>query len=136
MAINKIDKDNANPDRIMNQLSEHGLIPEEWGGDTLVARVSARTREGLDNLLETLNLQAEILELKANPERRAFGTVIESKLDRGRGAVSTVLVQRGTLRRGDAFVAGWFRIITSAVMMAVLLRKGPTSRWVWADRPR
>jgi len=106
VAINKIDKDNANPDRIMNQLSEHGLIPEEWGGDTLVARVSARTREGLDNLLETLNLQAEILELKANPERRAFGTVIESKLDRGRGAVSTVLVQRGTLRRGDAFVAG------------------------------
>lgn len=106
VAINKIDKDNANPDRILTQLSEHQLVPEEWGGETLVVRVSARTREGLEGLLETLNLQAEILELKADPNRHAIGTIIESKLDRGRGPVSTVLVQRGTLRRGDAFVAG------------------------------
>lgn len=106
VAVNKIDKEGANRDRIVNQLSEHGLIPEEWGGDTLIVNVSAHTKEGIDSLLENLHLQAEILELKANPARRAVGTVVESKLDRGRGTVITVLVQNGTLKKGDVFVSG------------------------------
>jgi len=106
VAVNKIDKEGANRDRVINQLAEHGLIPEEWGGDTLVCNVSAHTKEGIDQLLESLHLQAEILELRANPLRRAIGTVVESKIDRGRGNVITVLVQNGTLRKGDVFVAG------------------------------
>jgi len=106
VAVNKIDKEGANRDRVVNQLSEHGLIPEEWGGQTIFCNVSAVTKEGIDSLLENLHLQAEILELKANPARRAKGTVIESKIDRGRGPVMTVLVQTGTLKKGDVFVAG------------------------------
>ena len=106
VAINKIDRPEANLERVKQQLSEHGLIPEDYGGDTITVGVSARTREGLDRLLEMILLQAEILDLKANPNRLARGTVIESQLDRGRGAVATVLVQDGTLHQGDAFVAG------------------------------
>jgi translation initiation factor IF-2 len=106
VAINKIDKEGANVERIRNQLAEKGLIPEEWGGDTIFVPVSAHTREGLDLLLENLHLQAEVLELRANPARAAFGTVVESKLDKGRGPVLTLLIQNGTLRRGDCFLAG------------------------------
>ena len=106
VAINKIDRPEANLERVKQQLSENGLIPEDYGGDTITVGVSARTREGLDRLLEMILLQAEILDLKANPNRLARGTVIESELDRGRGAVATVLVQEGTLHQGDAFVAG------------------------------
>jgi translation initiation factor IF-2 len=106
VAINKIDRPEANLDRVKQQLSEQGLIPEDYGGDTITVGVSARTREGLDRLLEMILLQAEILDLKATPNRLARGTVVESQLDRGRGAVATVLVQDGTLHQGDAFVAG------------------------------
>ncbi len=106
VAINKIDKPEANVERVKQQLSEQGLIPEDYGGDTITVGVSARTREGIDRLLEMVLLQAELLDLKANPKRLARGTVIESQLDRGRGAVATVLVQDGTLHQGDAFVAG------------------------------
>ena len=106
VAVNKIDKEDAQPDKVINQLSEHGLVPEDWGGDTIVCPVSAHTMEGIDELLENLHLQAEILELRANPDRSAYGTVIESRLDKGRGTVITVLVQGGTLRKGDTFVAG------------------------------
>jgi translation initiation factor IF-2 len=106
VAVNKIDKDGANRDRVVNQLSEHGLIPEAWGGDTIFCYLSALTGEGVPELLENLHIQAEILELKANPGRTAVGTVIESKIDKGRGPVVTVLIQKGTLRRGDVFVSG------------------------------
>ena len=106
VAINKIDRPEANIERVKQQLSEQGLIPEDYGGDTITVGVSARTREGLDRLLEMILLQAEILDLKANADRLARGTVVESQLDRGRGAVATVLVQEGTLHQGDAFVAG------------------------------
>lgn len=106
VAINKIDKEDANIDRIRNQLAEYELIPEEWGGSTIMVPVSAMTKEGIPDLLENLHLQAEILELTANPERNAFGVVIESTLDRGRGPVITVLVQNGKLKKGDYFLAG------------------------------
>ncbi len=108
VAINKIDKPNANPDRVKHALAEHNLIPEAWGGDTIMVEVSAKQKVGLDTLLEMILLQAEVLELKADPYRPAKGTVIEAKLDRGRGPVATVLVQGGTLRVGDAFVVGTF----------------------------
>ncbi|RME80940.1 MAG: translation initiation factor IF-2, partial [Zetaproteobacteria bacterium] len=112
VAINKIDKPEADPEKVKRQLSEHGLIPEEWGGDTIMVPVSAKTGQGLEELLENLVLQAEVLELKANPERRGRGVVIESKLDRGRGPVATVLVKNGTFKRGDPVVCGatWGRI--------------------------
>jgi translation initiation factor IF-2 len=106
VAVNKIDKPEASADRVMRELSEHGVVAEEWGGDCLFAKVSAKQREGIDDLLDLILLQAEMLELRADPERTARGTVIESKLDRGRGAVATVLVQKGTLRPGDLVVAG------------------------------
>jgi translation initiation factor IF-2 len=106
VALNKIDKPDAQPDRIKQQLNEHGLIPEEWGGDTMMIPVSARTGEGLEKLLEAILLQAEVLELKANPNKPATGVVIEAKLEKGRGPVATVLVQDGTLRVGDALVTG------------------------------
>lgn len=108
VAVNKIDKPGANPDRVKNALSEHGLIPEAWGGDTIMVEVSAKQKTGLDHLLEMILLQAEVLELKADPAALAKGTVIEAKLERGRGPVATVLVQSGTLRVGDAFVVGPF----------------------------
>lgn len=106
VAVNKIDKEGANRDRVVNQLSEHGLIPEAWGGETIYCYVSAHTGEGIPELLENLHVQSEILELKANPDRTAVGTVIESKIDKGRGPVITVLIQKGTLKRGDVFVSG------------------------------
>ncbi len=108
VAINKIDKPGANPDRVRNALSEHGLISEAWGGDTIMVEVSAKQKTGLDQLLEMILLQAEVLELKADPHQLAKGAVIEAKLERGRGPVATVLVQSGTLRVGDAFVVGPF----------------------------
>ncbi len=106
VAVNKIDKPGANPDKVKQELSGHGLAPEEWGGDTIFCEVSAKTGAGIDHLLEMLLLQAEVLELKANPDRVAYGTVVESKLDRGRGPVATVLVQKGTVKVGDPFVSG------------------------------
>lgn len=106
VAINKIDKEGASPDRVRQELTEYGLVPEEWGGDTVCVEVSAKQNKGIDNLLEMLILTAEIKELKANPDRQAKGTVIESKLDKGRGPVATVLVQNGTLKSGDIIVAG------------------------------
>jgi len=106
VAINKIDKPTDNPERIKQELTEHGLLAEEWGGDTIMVPVSAITKEGLDNLLEMILLVADILELKANPNRLAKGTIIEAKLDKGRGPVATVLVQNGTLRVSDTIVAG------------------------------
>lgn len=108
VAMNKIDKPTANPDRVKNALSEHGLISEAWGGDTIMVEVSAKQKTGLDTLLEMILLQAEVLELKADPHRPAKGTVIEAKIERGRGPVATVLVQGGTLRVGDAYVVGTF----------------------------
>jgi len=106
VAVNKIDKADANPDRVKNELAERGLIPEEWGGETLFVSVSAKTKEGIEGLLETLALQADLLELQANPDKAASGTIIEAKLDKARGAMCTVLVQDGTLRVGDIVVAG------------------------------
>jgi len=106
VAINKIDKPEANPDRVKNALAEYELIPEAWGGKTIFAEVSAKKKIGLDDLLEMILLQAEVLELKANPNRPMVGTIVEAKLDRGRGPVATVLVQQGTLRVGDIFVTG------------------------------
>ena len=106
VAVNKIDKPGAEPDRVKRELSEHGLIAEDWGGDTTFVHVSAKTRQGLDDLLELLALQAEILELKANPAKLAIGHIVEAKLDKGRGALGTVLIQQGTLRLGDTFVCG------------------------------
>jgi translation initiation factor IF-2 len=108
VAINKIDKSGANPERIKHALAEYNLIPESWGGQTIFVEVSAKQKLGLDSLLEMILLQADVLELKANPHRLAKGAVVEAKLDRGRGPVATVLVQSGTLRVGDAFVVGTF----------------------------
>ncbi len=106
VAVNKIDKENANPDRVMQQLTEYGLVPEEWGGDTIVCKISAKKNIGIDNLLENLVLLAEVQELKANPNRAGQGTVIEARLDKGRGPVATLLVQNGTLKQGDIIIAG------------------------------
>ena len=106
VAINKMDKPEANPERIKQQLTEYGLVCEEWGGDTIVCPISAKTGMGVDNLLEMLTLTAEVSELKANPNRAAQGTVIEARLDKGRGPVATLLVQNGTLRQGDIIIAG------------------------------
>ncbi len=106
VAINKMDKVGANPEQVKRQLTEYELIPEEWGGDTPCIPVSAKTKEGLDDLLEMVALVAEMKELKANPDRAAKGTVIEARLDKGRGPVATVLVQNGTLHKGDIIIAG------------------------------
>lgn len=106
VAINKIDKQNANPERVKQGLTEHGLVAEEWGGDTIMVPVSANTKEGIDQLLEMIGLVADLQELKANPNRLAKGTIVEAKLDKGRGPVATVLVQNGTLRVQDMIVAG------------------------------
>ncbi len=106
VAINKMDKPEANPDRIKQQLTEHSLVPEEWGGDIICVPVSAKTHEGIDDLLENVLLVAEMMELKANPDRRAKGVVIEARLDKGRGPIATLLVQNGTLNAGDIIVAG------------------------------
>ncbi len=106
VAVNKMDKPGANPDRILTQLTEHELVPAEWGGDTEVCRISAKTGEGIDALLETVIMTAELQELKANPNRAAKGTVIEARLDKNRGPIATLLVQNGTLHKGDLIIAG------------------------------
>ena len=106
VAINKMDRDTADPERVKQQLTEYGLVTEEWGGDTICVPVSAKTKQGLDNLLEMVLLQADMLELKANPHRIARGTIIEAELHKGRGPIATVLVQNGTLKIGDPIVAG------------------------------
>ncbi|MEA4824786.1 MAG: translation initiation factor IF-2 [Clostridiaceae bacterium] len=106
VAINKIDKENAQPDRVLQQLTEYELVPEQWGGDTICCPISALKGEGIENLLEMVLLTADMLDLKANPDRAARGTVIEARLDRGRGPVATVLVQNGTLNAGDVIIAG------------------------------
>lgn len=106
VAINKMDKDNANPEKVKQELTEYGLVVEEWGGDTIAVPVSAKTKQNLETLLEMILLVAEMRELKANPNRKATGTVIEAKLDKGKGPVATVLVSKGTLNVGDVIVAG------------------------------
>ncbi len=106
VAVNKIDKENADPDRVLQQLTEYELVPEDWGGDTIVCKISAKYGKGIDNLLEMVLLTADMQELRANANRQAKGTVIEAKLDRGRGPVATVLVQNGTLHAGDTVIAG------------------------------
>ncbi len=106
VAINKIDKEGANPDRIKQELTEHGLVPEDWGGDTICVEISAKQRTNIEDLLEMVLLVADMRELKANPNRRAKGTVIEAKLDKGRGPVASILVQNGTLKAGDTVVVG------------------------------
>ena len=120
VAINKIDKDGANPDRVKQELSEHGLLVEDWGGDVIAVPVSAKKNIGIDHLLEMVLLVAEMEELKANPDKRAVGTVIEAQLDKGRGPVATVLVQGGTLRVGDPIVAG----VASGKVRAMINSKG------------
>ncbi|MFJ7638551.1 translation initiation factor IF-2 [Peribacillus sp. NPDC097264] len=106
VAVNKMDKEAANPDRVMQELTEHGLVSEAWGGDTIFVPISAKTGEGIDNLLEMILLVSEVEEYKANPTRKANGTVIEARLDKGRGSVATLLVQNGTLKVGDPIVIG------------------------------
>lgn len=106
VAINKMDKPGANPDKVLNELTEHDIVPEQWGGDVICVPVSAKTKEGLPQLLDTILLVAEMADLKANPDRQAKGVVIEAKLDKGRGPVATFLVQKGTLHTGDIVVAG------------------------------
>lgn len=108
VAVNKMDKPEANPDRVLRELADLGLVPEDWGGDTIVAKVSAKSLDGIDELLELLALQADILELKANPDKPARGHIVEAKLDKGRGPIATVLIQEGTLHQGDTFVCGVF----------------------------
>ena len=106
VAINKMDKPTANPNHVMEQLTQYELVPEEWGGDTICVPVSALTGQGIEDLLESINLVAEVKELKANPHRRAKGAVIEARLDKGQGPVATILVQKGTLHQGDVVIAG------------------------------
>jgi len=106
VAINKIDKPDANPDRVKQQLTEYGLVPDDWGGDTICCPISAKKNIGIDHLLEMVTLTAEMAELKANPDRAGQGTVIEARLDKGRGPVATLLVQNGTLKQGDIIIAG------------------------------
>lgn len=106
VAINKIDKENANPERVLRELSDHGLVPEEWGGSTLMAKISAKKKIGIEELMELIILQSEMLELKANPDKLAKGIIIESNLDKGHGPVGTVIIQEGTLNIHDPFVAG------------------------------
>ena len=106
VAVNKMDKPGANPDRVLTQLTEHELVPAEWGGDTEVVRISAKTGEGIDELLETVIMTAELADLKANPNRAAKGIVIEARLDKNRGPIATLLVQNGTLHKGDLIIAG------------------------------
>lgn len=106
VAVNKVDKESANPDRVMQELTEYGLVPEAWGGETIFVPLSALTGKGIDELVEMILLVSEVEELKANPNRQAKGTVIEAELDKGRGSVATLLVQTGTLHVGDPIVVG------------------------------
>lgn len=122
VAINKIDKPGANPDKILQQLTEYELIPEEWGGDTICVSISAKQNKNIDKLLESISLVAEMKDLKANPDRPAFGTVIEAQLDKGKGPVATLLVQNGTLHQGDTLIAG-----TSVGRVRVMLNDNRTN---------
>ena len=106
MCIRDRDKPEANPERIKQQLTEYELVPEEWGGETIICPISAKTGMGVDSLLEMVLLTAEMQELRANPDRSAHGAVIEARLDKGRGPVATLLVQNGTLHQGDVIIAG------------------------------
>src|SRR5574344_1397770 len=106
VAVNKVDKEGANPDRVLQQLTEHGLVPEEWGGDTITVKVSALNGTGIDELLDYISLLADVLDLRANPKAPASGVVIEANLDKGKGPVATLLVQNGTLRTGNCLVVG------------------------------
>lgn len=108
VAVNKMDKEGANPERVQRELADFDLVPEDWGGDTMFVPVSAKQRTGLDTLLEMVQLQAEVLELKANPDKSARGNIVEAKLDKGRGPVGTVLIQEGTINQGDPFVCGLY----------------------------
>jgi translation initiation factor IF-2 len=110
VAINKMDKPGANVDKVKQDLSEHGILVEEWGGDVISVPVSAKTGDGIVSLLEMILLQAEILELKANPNRLAMGTVIEARLDKSQGPIATLLVTRGTLKAGNSVVAGTVQV--------------------------
>ncbi|MBR0518696.1 translation initiation factor IF-2, partial [bacterium] len=120
VAINKIDKPGANPERVKQQLSEHGLIPEDWGGDVICVPVSAKAKMGIDDLLEMITLVADIQELKANPRRRAYGVILESRLDKGLGCMATVLVQKGTLKPSDSVIAG----LTSGKVRVLINERG------------
>ena len=120
VAVNKIDKPGANPDRVRQELTEYGVIPEEWGGQNMFVNISAKQKIGIDDLLETVLLQADVLELKANPDTFASGIVLESLLDKARGSVASVLVTRGTLHVGDTLVAG----LTYGRVRAMLDPKG------------
>ena len=122
VAVNKMDKPEANLDRVKQGLTNNGLVPEEWGGDTIICPVSAKTGEGIDNLLESINLVAEVRELKANPNQMARGTIIEAKLDKGKGPVASVLIQNGTLHTGDNVISG----TTSGRVRAMVDDKGRT----------
>ena len=104
--VYQIDKEGADPERIKGEMAEHGLLPEDWGGDTVYCEISAKKRIGIEELLETLTVVAELADLKANPNRYAYGSVVEGKLDKGRGPVATLLVENGTLRAGDPIVVG------------------------------
>ncbi|KXK33081.1 MAG: Translation initiation factor IF-2 [Candidatus Hinthialibacteria bacterium OLB16] len=116
VAVNKIDAQGANIERVKNQLAEEGLVPEDWGGKTPVAEISALKKVGIDSLVDLIHLQAELLELKANPDKHAKGTIIEARLEQGRGPVATVLIQEGTLHVGDPIVAGVFSGKVRALM--------------------
>ncbi len=122
VAVNKMDKPEANLDRVKQGLTNNGLVPEEWGGDTIVCPVSAKTGDGIDNLLDTINLVAEVKELKANPDQAARGTIIEAKLDKGKGPVASVLIQNGTLHTGDSIISG----TTTGRVRAMIDDKGRT----------
>ncbi len=131
VAVNKIDKDNSDPDRVKRELAELELIPEDWGGQTIYCETSAKKNVGIDELLENIQLMAEILELKADPTRKAKGRVVEARLDKGRGAVATVLIQEGTLENGDNFVVGQY----SGKVRAMLDDKGRTIRKAGPSEP-
>ena len=131
VAINKIDKGDANPDRVKQELAERDLAPEDWGGQTVMVPVSAKKEDNLDALLEMILLVTELGEHKANPKRVATGTVLEAKIDRGRGPVATILVQDGTLNVGDNFIAG-----TIVGRVRALIDDRGTSSRPWVRRPR
>src|SRR5258706_9922707 len=131
VAVNKIDKPNAQPERVKQQLADRGLNPEEWGGDTVMVNVSAKQKTNLDLLLEMILLVADLQDLKANPDRPGMGTVLEAKLDRGRGPVATVLVRNGTLRVGDYFICG----LVFGKVRAMLDDRGQPGREVEPSMP-
>ncbi len=135
VAVNKIDKPGANPDRVRQELTEYGVIPEEWGGQNMFVEVSAKKKLHIDDLLETVLLQADVLELKANPDASASGFVIEANLDKGRGPVATVLVQRGTLHRATSSSPARATAASAlwSTRAAARRRGAPPTRWrSWA----